>query len=80
VHAPEGTAVPRMIRAAGLRWKIEQDDQAGEDQFGLGRHQVRGYTPWRRHVTWPCSPPRSSPSPVPGWEKDPEAEQSRSRD
>jgi SRSO17 transposase len=51
VHAPEGTAVPQMIRAAGLRWKIEQDNQTGKDQLGLDHYQVRKYTPWYRHVT-----------------------------
>jgi SRSO17 transposase len=51
VHAPADTPVPEMIRAAGLRWKIEQDNQTGKDQLGLDHYQVRKYTPWHRHVT-----------------------------
>jgi SRSO17 transposase len=51
VHAPANTAVPQMIRAAGLRWKIEQANQTGKDQLGLDHYQVRKYTPWYRHVT-----------------------------
>jgi SRSO17 transposase len=51
VHAPIDTPVPEMIRAAGLRWKIEQDKQTGKDQLGLDAYQVRKYTPWYRHVT-----------------------------
>ena len=39
-----------MIRAAGLRWKIEQDNQTGKDQLGLD-YQVPKWTPWCRHVT-----------------------------
>lgn len=51
VHAPVDTPVPEMIRAAGLRWKIEQDNQTGKDHLGLDHYQVRKYTPWYRHVT-----------------------------
>lgn len=51
VHAPADTPVPEMIRAAGLRWKIEQDNQTGKDQLGLDAYQVRKWTPWYRHVT-----------------------------
>lgn len=51
VHAPENTAVPQMIRAAGLRWKIEQDNQTGKDQLALDRYQVRKYIPCYRHAT-----------------------------
>jgi len=51
VHAPVDTPVPEMIRAAGLRWKIEQDNQTAKDQLGLDHYQVRKYTPWHRHVT-----------------------------
>jgi SRSO17 transposase len=51
VHAPTDTPIPEMIRAAGLRWKIEQDNQTGKDQLGLDHYQVRKYTPWYRHVT-----------------------------
>jgi SRSO17 transposase len=50
-HAPTGTPIPQMIDAAGLRWKIEDDNKAGKDQLGLDAYQVRKWTAWHRHVT-----------------------------
>ena len=51
VHAPTGTPIPAMIRAAGLRWNIQDDNKAGKDQLGLDQYQVRKWTPWHRHVS-----------------------------
>lgn len=51
VHAPIGTPITAMIKAAGLRWNIEDDNKAGKDQLGLDHYQVRKWTPWHRHVT-----------------------------
>jgi SRSO17 transposase len=50
-HAPEGTPITAMIKAAGLRWNIEDDNKAGKDQLGLDAYQVRKWDPWHRHVT-----------------------------
>jgi SRSO17 transposase len=40
----------RLIRAAGLRWPVEEDFELGKDCFGLGQCQVRLYTAIVRHV------------------------------
>jgi SRSO17 transposase len=50
-HALAGTAVTEMIDAAGMRWKIEENNEHGKDLLGLTSYQVRKWTPWHRHVT-----------------------------
>jgi len=50
-HAPQRTAVPELIAVAGMRWKIEENNEQGKDLLGLGEYQVRKWTPWHRHVT-----------------------------
>jgi SRSO17 transposase len=50
-HTPEDTPITAMIKAAGLRWNIEDDNKAGKDQLGLDAYQVRKWDPWHRHVT-----------------------------
>nr|WP_197286933.1 transposase [Planomonospora sphaerica] len=50
-HAPTGTSVSELIDAAGMRWKIEENNEHGKDLPGLTSYQVRKWTPWHRHVT-----------------------------
>jgi len=40
----------RLIRAAGLRWPIEEDFEFSKDCFGLGQCQARLYTAIARHT------------------------------
>ena len=49
---PEGQPVTmtRLIRAAGLRWPVEEHFRAGKDCFGLDESQVRLYTAIARHT------------------------------
>ena len=49
---PEGqrASMTRLIRAAGLRWPVEEDFEFGKDQFGLDQCQARLYTAIRRHT------------------------------
>jgi SRSO17 transposase len=49
---PEGQPVTltRLIRAAGLRWPVEEQFRAGKDCFGLDESQVRLYTAIARHT------------------------------
>ena len=49
---PEGqpASPSRPIRAAGLRWPIEEDFEFGKDCFGLDQSQVRLYTAIARHT------------------------------
>jgi SRSO17 transposase len=49
---PEGQPVslPRLVRAAGLRWPAEEDFEFGKDCFGLDESQVRLYAAIARHT------------------------------
>ena len=49
---PEGQrlGMARLIRAAGLRWPVEEDFEFGKDCFGPGQSQVRLYTAIARHT------------------------------
>ena len=49
---PEGQLLTktRLIRAAGLRWPVEEDFEFGKDCFGLDQCQVRLYTAIARHI------------------------------
>src|SRR5271165_3181210 len=40
----------RLIRAAGLRWPVEEDFEFSKDCFGLGQCQARLYTAIARHT------------------------------
>ena len=40
----------RLIRAAGLRWLVEEDFGLGKDCFGLDESQIRLYTAIARHT------------------------------
>jgi SRSO17 transposase len=51
VHAPTTTTLADMVTAAGLRWKIEENNEHGKDLLGLDQYQVRKWTPTVRHVT-----------------------------
>jgi SRSO17 transposase len=51
-YLPEGqpVTITRLIRAAGLRWPVEEDFQGGKGCFGLDQSQVRLYTAIARHT------------------------------
>jgi SRSO17 transposase len=51
-HVPHGqpATLARLIRAAGLRWPVEEDFEFGKDCFGLDQSQVRLYTAIARHT------------------------------
>jgi SRSO17 transposase len=51
-HVPEGQAESkaRLIRAAGLRWPVEESFEFGKVCFGLDQCQARLYTAILRHV------------------------------
>ena len=40
----------RLIRAAGLRWPVEEDFEFSKDCFGLDQSQVRLYHAIARHT------------------------------
>jgi hypothetical protein len=37
-----------LVRVAGMRWRIEENIQAGKELAALDEHQVRGWTSWHR--------------------------------
>jgi SRSO17 transposase len=51
-YVPEGQLVTkaRLIRAAGLRWPVEEDFRSGKGCFGLDQCQARLYTAILRHT------------------------------
>ena len=51
-YLPDGqpASPSRPIRAAGLRWPVEEDFELGKDCFGLDQSQVRLYTAIARHT------------------------------
>jgi SRSO17 transposase len=51
-HVPEGQvlSMTRLVRAAGLRWPVEEEVQFGKDCLGLDQSQVRLYTAIARHT------------------------------
>ena len=51
-YVPEGQVLTktRLIRAAGLRWPVEEDFRAGKDSLGLDQCQARLCTAIQRHV------------------------------
>jgi SRSO17 transposase len=51
-YVPEGQLLTktRLIRAAGLRWPVEEDFEFGKDSFGLDQCQARLYTAITRHL------------------------------
>lgn len=50
VPAGQTVSTTRLIRAAGLRWPVEEGFEFGKDYFGLDQSQVRLYTAIRRHL------------------------------
>ncbi len=51
-YLPEGqpASPSRPVRAAGLRWPVEEDFEFSKDCFGLDQSQVRLYTAIARHT------------------------------
>ena len=51
VFAPETVTLEQVVRAAGTRWRIEEDFELGKQQVGLDEYEVRKYEAWYRHQT-----------------------------
>jgi SRSO17 transposase len=50
-HAPAGTPLTEIVRAAGACWAIEECFQAAKNEAGLDHCQVRRYPAWYPHIT-----------------------------
>jgi len=51
IHAPRDSAITEAVRRAGVRWKIEENNELAKQITGLGQYQVRRWTSWHRHIT-----------------------------
>jgi SRSO17 transposase len=51
VFAPVGTDLSEMVRAAGMRWGIEEAIETAKGEAGLDEYEVRSWQGWYRHVT-----------------------------
>jgi SRSO17 transposase len=51
VHAPTGTPLAEVLRAAGARWTIEDTFKQAKGLVGLDHYEVRSWRGWYRHVT-----------------------------
>ena len=62
---PEGQLLTktRLIRAAGLRWPVEEDFEFRKDCFGLDQCQARLYTAVLRHAVLVMAALATAPSP-----------------
>ena len=51
-YVPEGRLLTKIrpVRAAGLRWPVEEDFRLGKDGLGLDECQARLYTAIQRHI------------------------------
>jgi len=50
-YAPGLISLAALVRAAGRRWTVEEDFQAGKGLAALDEHQVRTWTSWYRWIT-----------------------------
>ena len=50
-HNPRGEGFGELVRAAGMRWPIEESFEAAKGEAGLDNYQVRLYDAWYRHIT-----------------------------
>jgi SRSO17 transposase len=50
-YSPKPTTLAALVKVAGTRWMVEECFQSAKGQVGLDHYQVRGWTPWHRHIT-----------------------------
>jgi SRSO17 transposase len=50
-HARQPTPAAVLIRIAGTRWKIEENNEQGKDLIGIDQTQVRTWTAWHHTIT-----------------------------
>lgn len=50
-HNPHREEIGELVRAAGMRWPVEECFEAAKNEAGLDNYQVRLYHAWYRHIT-----------------------------
>ena len=51
-NAPKGMAFAKMVKAANMRWPIEQCFQDGKSQLGMDHYEHRSWPAWHRHMIY----------------------------
>jgi SRSO17 transposase len=51
VFGPEGTTLAAAVRAAGMRWAVEETIETSKGEVGLDQYEVRHWSPWYRYLT-----------------------------
>lgn len=51
VFCPASATLPDLVRAAGMRWMIEECFEEGKGSVGLDQYEVRRYDAWYRFIT-----------------------------
>lgn len=51
VFASEGTALEKLARVAGSRWRVEIGFEEAKGEVGLAHYEVRSWHGWYRHIT-----------------------------
>jgi len=52
VFGPASLSLENMVKAAGYRWKIEENFETAKGEVGLDQYEVRSFTGWYRHMTF----------------------------
>jgi SRSO17 transposase len=50
-HNPRQEGFGELVRAAGMRWPVEECFEEAKSEAGLDNYQVRLYHAWYRHIT-----------------------------
>jgi SRSO17 transposase len=50
-HNPRNEGFGELVRAAGMRWPVEECFEEAKSEAGLDNYQVRLYHAWYRHIT-----------------------------
>ena len=48
---PVASDIGALVRAAGMRWTVEERIQTAKGEVGLDHYEVRSWTGWYRHIT-----------------------------
>ena len=51
VAGPAQTTLPKVVRVAGSRWKIEEGYEHAKGEVGLDQYEVRTWRAWYRYMT-----------------------------
>jgi SRSO17 transposase len=51
-NAPQDTPLEEFVRAATMRWPIEQCFETGKSHLGMDHYEHRSWPAWRRHMTY----------------------------